>query len=174
MKYLVEIRRKRKNDGIAIILFLLLFSFSSCFKPQTFPKEPNIEFIDFIVKDTFDILQNRVLNGTLHFYFVDGDGDIGYDTTSPRQNTIFLKKYKIENKQEVLINMQVPLEYFVPKFKRNIQDEALQGEMFVKNLNETFPFENDTIMYKFYIKDRAGNKSNVASTGYIIVNNYLQ
>jgi hypothetical protein len=29
-------------------------------------------------------------------------------------------------------------------------------------------------MYKFYIKDRAGNKSNVASTGYIIVNNYLQ
>lgn len=96
MKYLVEIRRKRKNDGIAIILFLLLFSFSSCFKPQTFPKEPNIEFIDFIVKDTFDILQNRVLNGTLHFYFVDGDGDIGYDTTSPRQNTIFYKNIKLK------------------------------------------------------------------------------
>ena len=45
-----------------------------------------------------------------------------------------MQKYKIENKQEVLINnLQVPLEYFVPKFKNN-QDGALQGEMFIKDL----------------------------------------
>lgn len=171
MKNLIYI--VRKITYIGLVSFLFSFLFHSCFKPQSYPKEPKIEFIDFIIKDTLDILQNRVLNGSLHFYFIDGDGDIGFDTTSPKKNTIFLQKYRIENQAEVLIDLQVALEYFVPKFKNTNQNGVLQGEMIVRDLNETFPFDYDTILYKFYIKDRAGHKSNIANTGHIILNNYL-
>ncbi len=151
-------------------LIVLAFIMQSCFKPEVYPPEPSIEFLDFNFIDTVDLLDNPVLNGTLHFYFVDGDGDVGFDTTSPRKNTIFLEKYKIENGQEILIDLTVPLSYFVPEFENSTENSALKGEMFVNDLNETFPFEDDTILYKFYIVDRSGNKSNVANTGYLVLN----
>ncbi len=167
-----KVSRKLKYVSYTGII-VIFFSFYSCFKPQTYPNEPHIEFLNFDFIDTTDLLQNPILNGKLHFYFVDGDGDIGFDTTSPRKNTIFLQKYKIENDKEILIDLQVPFEYFVPKFQNTDLAPSLKGEMFVKDLNETFPFENDTIMYKFYIIDRANNKSNTESTGYLVLKNYL-
>jgi len=123
--------------------------------------------MDFKIVDTSDLLGNRVLNGTLHFYFVDGDGDIGFDTTSPRQNTIFLDKYKVSNGIESKIDVLVPLSYFVPEFSNSSNNRTLKGEMIINDLNENFPLEYDTILYKFYIVDRSGNTSNVESTGFI-------
>jgi len=139
----------------------------SCFKVEPFSPVPSIEFMDFNLVDTTDLLGNRVLNGTLHFYFVDGDGDIGFDTTSPRQNTIFLEKFKIANGIESKIDLLVPLSYFVPKFSNSSNNRTLKGEMIINDLNENFPLEYDTIVYKFYIVDREGNTSNIESTGYI-------
>lgn len=151
---------------ILIILFCTVF-LQSCFKIEPYSPIPSIEFLDFSAVDTTDLLGNRVINGTLHFYFVDGDGDIGFDTISPRQNTIFIEKFKVVNGTESKIDLIVPLNYFVPKFSNSSNRKTLKGEMIVNDLNENFPLEYDTIIYKFYIVDRAGNTSNIETTGYI-------
>lgn len=158
-----------KNKFVILLLVFLTFGINSCFKPEVFPPEPNIEFVSCTFIDTIDVLDNPVLNGTLKFYFVDGDGDIGFDTTSPRKNTIFLEKYKIKNSQEVLVELLVPLEFYVPLLENSEPDIALRGEMLVNDLNELTSSLNDTIMYKFYIVDRAGNKSNVETTGPLVL-----
>lgn len=156
---------------IIAVLIVTLLGLQSCFKIETYSDIPHIELLEFTFVDTIDNpeLGNKVMKGTLHFYFVDGNGDIGFDTTSPRQNTIFMEKYKISGNQAILIDLVVPLNYFVPKFSRSGSNSTIKGEMFVKDLNESYPFANDTIMYKFYVVDRAGNKSNVDSTGYLIL-----
>ncbi len=151
------------------ILFLSFFALQSCFKIETYPPEPKIEFLDFIFVDTVDVLGNIVLEGTLHLYFEDGDGDVGFDTTTPRKNTIFLEKFIVVNGQEVLADVAIPLDYYVPKFENSNEVSTIKGEMFVNDLNEMMPFDSDTILYKFYIVDRAGHKSNVESTGYLVL-----
>lgn len=162
-----------KNRSIVLFVILIMFSISSCFKPEVFPPEPNIEFISFSFIETLDVLDNPVLNGTLKFNFIDGNGDIGFDTISPRKNTIFLEKYKISNGQEVLVDLLIPLEFFVPTIKITQPDIALKGEMYVNDLNEMSPILNDTIVYRFYIVDRAGNKSNVESTGPLVLQHFF-
>ena len=154
-----------------ILMFFLLLAVSvSCFNIEQYPPEPQIEFISFVFTDTIDELDNRVLNGTLHFSFVDGDGDIGFDTTSPQQNTIFLEKYKYQNGVVTPIDLVVPLNYYLPKFQTEGNRKTLKGEILINDLDENFPFSGDTILYKFYIVDRAGNVSNVETTGPLVIN----
>ncbi|MDD3686212.1 MAG: hypothetical protein PHE56_05535 [Bacteroidales bacterium] len=162
-----------KSKFFIILSILMLVGIVSCFKPDVYPPEPHIDFVEFVFVDTVDALDNPVLNGTLKFFFVDGDGDIGHDTTSPIKNTIFIEKFAIRNGQEVLLDLQIPLEFYVPVFENSDPDMALKGDMFVNDLNEIFPFSDDTIIYKFYIVDRAGNKSNVEETGFLILKNYI-
>lgn len=154
---------------LILILFISLFALQSCFKVETYPPEPRVEFLDFKYVDTIDGLENHVLNGTLHFYFEDGDGDVGFDTTTPRKNTIFLEKYIVTDGVEILSDVSVPLNFYVPEFENSGENSTLKGEMFVNDLNESYPLNSDTIFYKFYIVDRAGNKSNVESTGYLVL-----
>lgn len=162
-----------KSRFLVILSILILTGLSACFKPDVYPPEPHIELTSITYKDTLDVLGNPGLIGTLEFFFVDGDGDVGFDTVSPQKNTIFMEKYAMQNGVEVLLEFAVPLEYFVPIFDITESNIALKGDMIVNDLNETYPFFYDTIMYKFYIVDRAGNKSNVESTGWLILNDYL-
>lgn len=153
-----------------LVILLIVFCsimLQACFKIEPYSPIPSIEFLDFRNIDTTDLLGNKVMNGTLHFYFVDGDGDIGFDTISPRQNTIFLEKFKVVDGVETKIDMLIPLNYFVPKFDNSTTNKTLKGEMIIDDLNENYPLDYDTIIYKFYIVDRAGNSSNIESTGYV-------
>jgi len=154
---------------IIVIILSIFLSFQSCFKIEDYPLEPKVSLIDFTFTDTVDALDNEVRNGTLHFSFVDGDGDIGFDTTSPQQNTIFLEKYKFIDGVLTKLDFEVPMNYYIPKFSPMGNNKALQGEIYVNDLNETKPFVGDTIMYTYYIVDRSGNKSNVDSTEFMIV-----
>lgn len=152
-----------------ILVLLCVIVNVACFRIVRYSPIPNIELISFEFKDTLDALQNRVLNGKLHFSFVDGDGDIGFDTVQPQQNTIFLEKYKYVEGVLTPIELLFPLNYYVPKFTPSGNDKTLKGEIIVNDLNENYPFNGDTILYKFYIVDRAGNVSNVESTGNMII-----
>ncbi len=155
---------------ILVLILSLFLSLQSCFKIETYSPEPKVTLIDFIFTDTVDELENEVRNGTLHFSFVDGDGDIGFDTTAPQQKTIFLEKYKfIDGILTKLDFDELNLDYYIPKFSPTGNNKALQGEIYVNDLNETKPFVGDTIMYTYYIVDRSGNKSNVDSTEFMIV-----
>ncbi|MDD2385271.1 MAG: hypothetical protein PHP52_00650 [Bacteroidales bacterium] len=152
-----------------ILLVFISVTCVSCFRIEQYSPIPKIEFIEFTLKDTLDGLQNRVLNGTLQFAFVDGDGDIGFDTIQPQKNTIFLEKYRFVAGVLTPVELILPLNYYVPKFTPVGNDKTLKGEIIVNDLNENYPFNGDTILYKFYIVDRAGNVSNVESTGNMII-----
>ncbi len=151
---------------IVLVIFVLVIS---CFRIEQYPPEPQIELISFTFRDTLDGLDNPVLRGTLHFSFVDGDGDIGFDTAAPQQNTIFLEKYKYVDGLLTPAELLVPLNYYVPKFEPEGNNKTLKGEIMVNDIDETSPFNGDTILYKFYIVDRAGNVSNVETTGDLIL-----
>jgi hypothetical protein len=62
-----------------------------------------------------------------------------------------------------------PSAYRIPYMERTGQDKILKGTISVTFLY-LFYSPSDTIRYDFYIKDRAGNVSNVASTSEIVLN----
>lgn len=61
-----------------------------------------------------------------------------------------------------------PSSYRIPYMERLGQNKILKGTITVTFLYQ-FYTESDTIRYDFYIKDRANNESNMASTSEIIL-----
>ena len=158
---------------ISYIIILILFSiFSfSCGKIEQLPPVPHIEFRNFTVFDTLDILGNQSKGARLLFYFEDGDGDIGLnppigdesDTTN-----LFLSLYrKIDGEMTPALS-NGPSKYRIPYMERLGQNKILKGTIQV-SLVYSFTNPGDTIMYDFYIRDRAGNDSNVVTTCEIVL-----
>ncbi|MBN1388339.1 MAG: hypothetical protein JW965_07825 [Bacteroidales bacterium] len=152
----------------AVILFLL-FS-NGCEKIKPLPPEPYIEFRQFTMFDTIDQqLGNPGKAGILEFYFEDGDGDLGLrqpvegqtDTT----NLFFTLYYKEDGvfTEADSLDFNNPPDFRIPYMEREGQNKTLQGLIEITFLYFIFDI-TDTIMYDFYIKDRAGNESNVVST----------
>ena len=159
-----------KNIFQVSILLVLIFSFSGgCEKIRQLPPEPYIEFRQFTMYDTVDILGNPAKAGILEFYFEDGDGDLGLrqpvegqiDTT----NLFFTLYYKEDDAfiEADTSDFNYPSDYRIPYLEREGQNKTLQGLIEITFLYWIFD-SNDTIKYDFYIKDRAGNESNIEST----------
>lgn len=153
-----------------LILILLVALMPSCKPEDEYPDEPIVKFKNFHFSDTV-LLNNTVKRGTLTFSFTDGDGDIGFDNVQPRQNTIFMTKHKMKNNVLTQMDLLVDLNYFVERIYKDDKKQAVSGDIIVEDLNEYEMSFGDTIMYKFYIVDRAGNKSNTDSTGLIVIGN---
>jgi hypothetical protein len=160
-----------KFNGIFLII---LFSLGACRKIEQLPAIPHIEFTSFTISDTTDILGNNAKAGRLKFYFEDGDGDLGLNPPSEIEtdttNLFFTLFKKIEGKM-VLASENDPLKpssYRIPYMERLGQNKILKGTISVTFLY-MFYSPSDTIKYDFYIKDRALNESNVASTSEIII-----
>lgn len=165
MKYFVR--------SLLVFLFLLL-GLNSCFKIKTYPPEPSVEYISFVLVDSTDALNNQVLYGELHFSFVDGDGDLGFvestDTALESiSKTIFITPFRKLNGVFVQDTPIIPMHYRMPYFETGGNNKTLLGEIIVKDLNYYPPFSGDTIKYEFYIKDRAGNFSNIEETEEVII-----
>lgn len=157
---------------ITYMVLLLLASaiMPSCKPEEEYPDEPTVTFKEFTFADTV-LLGNTVKRGTLTFSFTDGNGDIGFDTVSPRKNTIFMTKHKMQDNVMTQMDLLVDLNYFVERIYKDDKKHAISGDIKIEELNEYAMSFGDTIMYKFYIVDRAGNKSNTDSTGLIIIGN---
>ena len=149
----------------------------SCRKPEYYSEIPEIGYKSFTIRDTTDLLGNKVLVGELSFTFVDGDGDIGLrqpgdsiDPEDPEYTDLFFTMYVMENGILTELDendLQFPLNYRIPYLEPEGQDPSLKGEIKVEFLY--LLFEYDTIQYEFYIKDRALNESNVESTPLMIL-----
>ncbi|MDO9579323.1 MAG: hypothetical protein Q7J06_01970 [Bacteroidales bacterium] len=160
---------------LAIILVAVLV-LDSCRKIEKLPNIPYIEFTSFAVFDTLDILGNINKAGRLKFYFEDGDGDVGLKQPSdiqPDTTNMFLELYRKTDGNMVLsTNEADPLlpssSYRIPYMERLGQNKILKGTISV-----ILPYldysPTDTVRYDFIIKDRALNKSNVASTSEIVI-----
>jgi hypothetical protein len=152
-----------------IAVFISLF-IASCGKIEKLPPEPSIKFTSFEVFDTTDILGNEYKGGRLKFYFEDGDGDLGlrspvYGTSADSTNLFFTLFRRTGGTLVPAANNDPlkPSDYRIPFMERLGQNKILRGTISVTFLY-LFGTPNDTIKYEFYIKDRADNLSNTAST----------
>ena len=165
-----------------LFLFIItLFILDSCRKIEQLPPVPHIEFTSFTVFDTLDILGNNSKGGKLKFYFEDGDGDLGLAAPTGTQTdstNLFFTLYRKTGGVMVPAPDNDPLKpsaYRIPYMVRLGQNKILKGTISVTFLY-LFYSPADTIRYDFYIKDRAQNESNIASTSEIVlsVNNIYQ
>lgn len=147
---------------------------ASCKKIEQLPPEPFVEFRSFQIFDTTDILGNDAKGGRLNFYFEDGDGDLGLQAPTKEESdttNLFLTLYRKTSGKMVPAPSNDPLkpsEYRIPYMERLGQNKILRGTISVTFIY-LFYQPSDTIRYDFYIRDRAGNASNTASTVEIIV-----
>lgn len=156
-----------------LAICILTALFISCTKLEQLPPVPRIEYRSFTVFDTVDILGNRAQGGRLTFYFEDGDGDIGMEQPAEENDTndLVLTLYRKTGGVLALAPQNDPLKpssYAIPYMQREGQNKILKGEISVTFLY-LFYSVSDTIMYEFYIKDRANNKSNAATTSEIAI-----
>jgi hypothetical protein len=166
--------RKTGSLSLVIIIFFCLYS---CKKVEHVPAAPHVDFTSFTIFDTTDILDNNSKGGRLKFHFEDGDGDLGLnapsqsDTLADSTNLFFTLFRKVGGVMVAASDNDPikPSSYRIPYMERLGQDKILKGTISVTFLY-LFYSPSDTIRYDFYIKDRAENVSNVASTSEIVLN----
>ena len=148
----------------------------SCKKIQSYPDIPEVHFKSYTAKNSVDLLGNETKAVELVFTFIDGDGDIGLkqtDTISPYigeyKNNYFSTLYVKENGEYKKIENIAVSNYTIPYIEPQGQNKTLKADVKVKyeytilSANDSL-FSYDTIMYEFYIVDRALNQSNIDST----------
>lgn len=145
-----------------IVLLVIAFVFS-CEDIEFSSEVPEISFKDFRIADT-----------TLIFTFIDGDGDIGLeqsDTTGPFNPdsiyyyNLFTELFKWQDTSFVQHEFKLPPNFRILRIPTpEGVNKTVNGDIEVK-MKESFPVEpSDSFYYRFYIYDRALNKSNVDST----------
>ena len=159
------------------IIGFLIFVFFSCKKPISYSPVPQIKFINLVLSDTVEAeLDNPIKRIKIKFDFVDGDGDLGLNTTDTfgdfgpgkkyYYNLIF-NVFEKKNDKWTLNTETKPYFRFQNISKQNTSNKVLKGYMsvdidFLKNIGFA-----DTIRLDFFIYDRALHKSNIASTSEI-------
>jgi hypothetical protein len=164
----------RKIRHLIAILIIILASYS-CKKIQELPATPHIDFKSFTIFDTTDILGNISKGGRLKFHFEDGDGDLGLNPPSSSSSTdttdlfltLFRKKAGVMDSVSGLDPLLPSQALRIPYMERLGQNKILKGTISVTFIYQTY-LPTDTIKYDFYVKDRAENESNVASTSEIV------
>lgn len=152
-----------------------MVSFLSCIeKKEPFPPEPQI-YYQSVTPNTINILDTTAIT-RIHFTFTDGDGDIG---TDPAEGDIgiFVK----DSRDTSTIGLDYTYEYPFPYIPTNIRgSNGIEGSVVLTLGREYYrnwdslhlALGKDTLVWSVYIKDLAGNKSNVITTDSIYVEYY--
>ncbi|HEY5471222.1 MAG TPA: hypothetical protein VIK07_11925 [Bacteroidales bacterium] len=159
-----------KTFKYLVIIIITIIALGSCRKVVQLPPVPLVKFTRFTVFDTLTLL-GKFKAGRLEFYFEDGDGDLGLNP--PADNvadstdlylTLFRKKEGIMVASKDKFDVLLPYpSYRIPYMERLGVNKILKGTISVSFLY-MFYSQDDTIKYDFYIKDRAENVSDTAST----------
>jgi hypothetical protein len=159
---------------ILITMIGLTFMLSSCMKKEKYPDTPQISFQGFSTEFDSGLYAKR---GILTISFKDGNGDIGLrpDQTSPLYDTAgnyyynyVIDYYELQNGRFVKIELEPSYNARIPYLTPNDPDKPIKGVIVDTLLLNPMPVF-DTVKFKFYIYDRALNKSNVDSTPPIIL-----
>lgn len=140
---------------------------STCEPIEKVSNIPEIEFKSFALfeKDTLDGFKLKI--GELIFSFIDGNADIGILPNSQDTMNVFLEPFHKVNMAYEPLNVDTFGRKFTLKNDEALvrigQNKTIKGEIKLDIVYPIIP-PFDTIRYDFYILDRAGNKSNVAST----------
>jgi hypothetical protein len=161
-----------KEIRYLIVILIFIFILDSCRKIEQVSPIPHISFKSFTVFDSIDPLGNFTKGGRLKFNFEDGDGDLGLKPEQPDSINLFFSTYKKIGGLMVQItdttDPVIAYKYRIPYMERLGQNKILKGTISVAFLYLFYePRDSNIIRYDFYIKDRALNVSNVASTSEI-------
>ena len=165
-----------------IIVFLIVTAFFSCLKPETYPVEPKIEYVDFVASSD---------SGTLTFSFTGGDGDVGLDQDmldypfepgSFYHHNIYINYYEIVDGELVRgtsdpdgnnsVNYDtVYFPYRIENLTPSGQNKALKGTISI--VLEPYYFNpnsisSDSIKYEVLLIDRNLNHSNLLLSPLIV------
>ncbi len=156
---------------IAFNLLFFLIILSSCVSKPEFPDIPHLEFTGM---DKNSMLQGDFNSDSIFIYlkFTDGDGDIGFETTDSLPN-LFVIDSRTNNIAESIK---------IPKLPDTGTGNGVSGEielklyttccLFKDNIPPCSVIDNipyDTLYYKIYLIDRAGNSSDTVYTDPIIL-----
>ena len=148
----------------AVILTALVLS--TCEPIEKVSDVPEIKFKSFALYD-MDTLTFHIKVGELVFSFIDGNADFGVQQNSEDTLNLFLTPFHKVNMAYVPLNVDTfGRKYAVMNDQALVrigQNKTVKGEIKLQVYYFVIP-PFDTIRYDFYILDRAGNKSNVAST----------
>lgn len=155
-------------SGFFMLTTLLLLQF--CVKPPNYPDTPGIEFVSL----SKNVLRQTQLGGDtvmVMFNFTDGNGDLGSQNNEPN---IF-----IEDGRDTFGKAPFAIPYIEPQGAGN----GISGMITIAlpttcciypdingikfppcDTSKNAPQQLDTVFYRIYIKDRAGNVSNTITT----------
>jgi len=157
-----------------MILITGTFLLSSCMKKETFSDIPQIAFRSFATEFDSGLYAKR---GFLTISFQDGNGDIGlrpdqkyppFDTGSIYYYNYIIDYYEKQNGVFVKVPLDPSFNARIPYLTPDDPNKAIKGIIVDTLVLNPFPV-HDTIMFKFFIYDRALNKSNVDSTPPVIL-----
>ncbi len=159
-----------------LILCIILTSAMGCIKEKKFPKEPVIEFQDFI---SYVGAKNIVDSADCIIKFTDGDGDVGLlegDTISPAnfrmrylyKNMTDGKFYPMDAIDSTTVLDTLFFEYRIPNLTPDGQFKALDGTIKAKfRTSPVFYPTHKVVKFEIVLTDREGNKSNMVMTNEI-------
>ncbi|OFX89932.1 MAG: hypothetical protein A2W99_08790 [Bacteroidetes bacterium GWF2_33_16] len=155
-----------------LLAFSVIILFISCEKVEEFSVVPKVKYKDFYL--TSGIEGMSIATGNLVFSFVDGDGDIG-NFNNPD-----------ENNDADSLNMFITGSYkngsdFIPFYTNSLNLPYIEEGVYRKTVKGDINIEidltiqtPDTLMYSFYLIDRAGHKSNTETTPVLIISELLE
>lgn len=156
--------RKYRIVVFCLALTFLILGFHGCeIDTKTYSDIPFIEFKSAQAELTTDLLGNHIKKVSLAFYLIDGDGDIGltqYDTVPPYDANFFPTLFVLKNNEFVEDTSILLSNYRIPYVGPPGQDPTFKAYVIVDF--EYTDLKYDTVMYSFYLFDRALNKSNIA------------
>ena len=148
-------------------VILSFLAVASCEPFEKVSEVPEITFKSFELYE-IDTLSMRIKTGELVFSFIDGNADIGVTTGGTQKDTLnlfLIPSQKLNGEYEPIEDVDT-LKYGIrddEKLTRVGQNKTIKGEIKLQIYYFLIP-PYDTIRYDFYIKDRAGNQSNMEST----------
>jgi hypothetical protein len=128
-----------------------------------YPDIPAITLKSAEGKWMFDYESEQIVRSfNLHFYVIDGDGDMGVMLGDTGTN-FFMDMYRIKNgvfEKDSAYNATIPAPYDLG------QDKTYKADIYIDLIHAYLTF--DTVYYRFYVVDQAGHQSNTLQTDTII------
>jgi len=163
---------------IFVILILLVVSQSCEIDKNRYSDVPFIEFIDSKESIGLDDLEVEVYKLQIEFYLIDGDGDVGLpngELPSPYIGdsafNFFPILYYFEKGELILdtiATIDTARNFIIPSVEKVGLDKTLKANVYIDFEYSVKLFPYDSIMYSFYVMDRAFNKSNIEWTDTIV------
>jgi len=163
---------RNRNSFFWIALIIIAMLQAACNKVPLYPDEP------ILTDGSFELLKNSIGQDTavlIKFKFTDGDGDLGLtaaDTIPPYDKNLFVAYFqKVDGKFEKIV---LPGTTDTLNFNSRIRDYTITGANAAQaevalNINISVVLA-DTIMFEYYLRDKARHVSNKLSTGPIALN----